>query len=129
MRNGIPFGEFSELAKRACVPAGDSKEMLQNFGEDVSDIITTVDYNLVCGEGGRQPLFRRTLTYNSIPPEVMASWLGPQVRDVSGDQADGASQESFRTGVSVFYFEEAPFTEVPRPVPRERRHHEFQYPA
>jgi hypothetical protein len=111
------------------VPAGYSKEMLQNLGEDVSDIIVAVDYYLVCGEGGRQPLLQRTLTYSSIPPEVMESWRRPQVRDVSGDQADGSSQESFRTGVSVFYFEEVPFTVVPCPVPRERRHHEFQYPA
>tara|TARA_R110002111_G_scaffold69655_2_gene112759 strand:+ start:173 stop:466 length:294 start_codon:yes stop_codon:yes gene_type:complete len=82
--------------------------MLQIFVEDVLDLIGTVDYNLACGEGGRQPLFQRTLTYNNIPPEVMEAWLGPQVRDVSGDQADGSSQESFRTGVSVFCFEEAP---------------------
>jgi hypothetical protein len=121
------------LKQRAYVPAGDSKEMLQIFGEDVSDLIATVDRNLVSGEGGRQPLFQRTLTYNNIPPEIMEawrahaaeqsqalleqldSWLGPKDRDVSGDQADGSPQESFRTGVSVFYFEEAPLTETPQP--------------
>ncbi|WP_339782652.1 DUF6502 family protein [uncultured Marinobacter sp.] len=121
------------LRQKAYVPAGDNQEMLQIFGEDVSDLIATVDHNLVCGEGGQQPFFQRTLTYNNIPPEVMEvwrtcaaeqsqkmleqldSWLGPKDRDVSGKQAVGSPQESFRTGVSVFYFEEPPFTEAPRP--------------
>ncbi|RBW48527.1 DUF6502 family protein [Marinobacter sp. F3R11] len=118
------------LIKRAYVPAEDSKEMLQFFGEDVSDLIATVDHNLVCGQDGGQPLFQRTLTYNNIPPEVMDewrahaaeqsqallekmdSWLGPKDRDVSGSQVDGSTKESFRTGVSVFYFEEAPSVEA-----------------
>ncbi|MDN6320881.1 MAG: DUF6502 family protein [Marinobacter sp.] len=127
------------LKQRAYVPTGDNKEMLQIFGEDVSDLIATVDHNLVCGEGGRQPLFQRTLTYNNIPPEVMEawrkhaaeqsqalleqldSWLGPQDRDVSGCLVEGSPQESFRTGVSVFYFEEAPFTEAPQPGSKRER--------
>ncbi|MGO1692202.1 MAG: DUF6502 family protein [Marinobacter sp.] len=121
------------LKQRAYVPAGDSKEMLQIFGEDVSDLIATVDHNLVCGEGGRQPLFQRTLTYNNIPPDVMEawrkhaaeqsqalleqldSWLGPKDRDVSGNLPNDSRHDSFRTGVSVFYFEEAAFKEAPQP--------------
>ncbi|MDO6442779.1 DUF6502 family protein [Marinobacter sp. 2_MG-2023] len=113
------------LIQRAFVPTEDSEEMLQFFGEDVSDLIATVDHNLVRGEGDEPPFFQRTLTYNNIPPEVvsqwrayaaeqsqnmleqMDSWLGPKDRDVSGSQDDAAVQESFRTGISVFYFEEA----------------------
>lgn len=120
------------LKQRADVPAGDSKEMLQIFGEDVSDLIATVDHNLVAGEGGQQPLFQRTLTYSNIPPDVMEawrahaaeqsqalleqldSWLGPKDRDVSGNQQDASPHESFRTGISVFYFEEAPLAEAPK---------------
>lgn len=127
------------LKQRAYVPTGDNKEMLQIFGEDVSDLIATVDHNLVCGEGGRQPLFQRTLTYSNIPPEVMEawrkhaaeqsqalleqldSWLGPQDRDVSGSLAKGSPQESFRTGVGVFYFEEAPVKEAPQPGSKRER--------
>lgn len=118
------------LMQRAYVPVGDSQEMLQIFGEDVSDLIATVDHNLVCNGGSERPLFQRTLTYNNIPPEVMEawrahaaeqsqkmleqldSWLGPKDRDVSGNQAAGSPQDSYRTGVSVFFFEEATVAET-----------------
>ncbi|MBU2873511.1 DUF6502 family protein [Marinobacter salexigens] len=116
-------GELS-LNQRAYVPAGDSQKMLQIFGEDVSDLIATMDHNLACGKSGQQPLFQRTLTYNNISSEVMDawrmhaaeqsqkmleqldSWLGPKDRDVSGESVAGSSSESIRTGVSVFYFED-----------------------
>lgn len=112
------------LQQRAFVPAGDSEEMLQIFGEDVSDLIATIDHNLVRDESGQPPLFQRTLTYNNIPPEVMESWrrhaaaqsqalleqldkwLGPHDRDISGQKAGSESGESIRTGVSIFFFEE-----------------------
>ncbi|WP_417517224.1 DUF6502 family protein [Marinobacter sp.] len=123
------------LKQRAYVPAGDSKEMLHIFGEDVSDLIATIDHNLVSSEGGQQPLFQRTLTYSNIPPDVMEawrtlaaeqsqimlehldSWLGPKDRDVSGKPTDSERRESFRTGVSVFYFEEAFSEEAPLESP------------
>ena len=112
------------LQQRAYVPAGDSEEMLQIFGEDVSDLIATIDHNLVSEESGQLPLFQRTLTYNNIPPEVMErwrrhaaaqsqalleqldQWLGPQDRDISGQASDSDSGDPVRTGVSIFYFEE-----------------------
>ena len=112
------------LEQRAYIPLGDSEEMLQIFGEDVSDLVATIDYNLVSGEAGHQPLFQRTLTYNNIPPEIMARWrrhaaeqsqqlleqldrwLGPHDRDISGKKADGSNAQPVRTGVSIFYFED-----------------------
>ncbi len=112
------------LKQRAYVPAGDSAEMLQIFGEDVSDLIATIDHNLVSDESGQGPLFQRTLTYDNIPPEVMESWrkhaaaqsqvlleqldtwLGPHDRDISGQQPGSVSEDSVRTGVSIFFFEE-----------------------
>ncbi|MEC7432436.1 MAG: DUF6502 family protein [Pseudomonadota bacterium] len=115
-----PDTGFLILKQRAYVPAGDSEEMLQIFGEDVSDLVATIDHNLVSRDVGREPLFQRTLTYNEIPPEVIASWreqaarqsqalledldswLGPHDRGVSGQEGG----ESVRTGVSIFYFEE-----------------------
>ncbi|MGC8120144.1 DUF6502 family protein [Marinobacter sp. VGCF2001] len=108
------------LKQRAYVPAGDNEEMLQIFGEDVSDLVATIDHNLMTRETGQQPLFQRTLTYSDVPPEVMDEWrrraakqsqalleeldgwLGPCDRGVSGRE----SGESVRTGVSIFYFEE-----------------------
>jgi len=113
-----------KLKQRAYVPAGDSEEMLQIFGEDVSDLIATIDHNLVSTESGQQPLFQRTLTYDNIPPEVMArwrahaaaqsqalleqldKWLGPQDRSFSGNGAGDPTREAVRTGVSIFYFED-----------------------
>ncbi len=112
------------LRKRAYVPSGDSEDMLQIFGEDVSDLIATVDHNLVSSENGREPLFQRTLTYNNIPPDVIErwrkhaagrsqalledldSWLGPYDRDVSDAGNRDNAGEAVRTGVSIFYFEE-----------------------
>lgn len=112
------------LRQRAYVPAGDSEEMLQIFGEDVSDLIATIDHNLVSEEFGQPPRFQRTLTYNNIPPEVMErwrrhaaaqsqalleqldKWLGPQDRDISGQASGGDSGNPVRTGVSIFFFEE-----------------------
>ncbi|AOY86743.1 hypothetical protein BKP64_00320 [Marinobacter salinus] len=112
------------LRQRAYVPAGDSEEMLQIFGEDVSDLIATIDHNLGSRDVDQQPLFQRTLTYNNIPPEILDqwreyagsesqallekldTWLGPHDRDISGQQANGDSGESVRTGVSIFYFED-----------------------
>ncbi|HTN35076.1 MAG TPA: DUF6502 family protein [Marinobacter sp.] len=112
------------LQKRAYVPVGDSKEMLEIFGEDVSDLVATMDYNLVSSEKGQQPLFQRTLTYNNIPSDILErwrehaakqsqtlleqldNWLAPHDRDISGNTDGQNNLESVRTGVSVFYFED-----------------------
>ncbi|GAA0843035.1 hypothetical protein GCM10009113_12170 [Marinobacter szutsaonensis] len=113
-----------QLKQRAYVPAGDSEEMLQIFGEDVSDLVATIDYNLVSSESGQQPLFQRTLTYDNIPPEIMDrwrahaaaqsqalleqldKWLGPHDRGITGGGAGNHTGEPVRTGVSIFYFED-----------------------
>ncbi|MDV2080151.1 DUF6502 family protein [Marinobacter xestospongiae] len=119
------------LRKRAYVPVGDDAELLNIFGEDVSDLISTVDFNLVSTEAGHQPLFQRTLTYNNIPTEVLDAWreyaadqsqallesldrwLGPYDRDISGKHE---TSQAVRTGVSIFYFED------PIQPPKEREH-------
>lgn len=127
VRVGVVATEASgmlELRLRAYVPAGDSEEMLQIFGEDVSDLIATIDHNLVGSEANSQPLFQRTLVYNNIPPEVMErwrrysaqqsqamleqldKWLGPHDRDIASHGQATASGDAVRTGVGVFYFED-----------------------
>lgn len=113
-----------ELRQRAYVPAGDSEEMLQIFGEDVSDLIATIDHNLVGSEASGQPLFQRTLVYNNIPPEVVArwrryaaqqsqamleqldKWLGPHDRDIASHGKGKATGDAVRTGLGIFYFED-----------------------
>jgi HPt (histidine-containing phosphotransfer) domain-containing protein len=112
------------LRQRAYVPAGDSEEMLQIFGEDVSDLIATIDQNLVGNKATAQPLFQRTLVYNNIPPEVMGrwrhhaarqsqnlleqldEWLAPYDRDIASHGANDGQEDAVRTGVGIFYFEE-----------------------
>ncbi|MDX1636001.1 MAG: DUF6502 family protein, partial [Marinobacter sp.] len=66
-------GDKLVLRKRAYTPSGDDNAMLDIFGEDVSDLISTIDHNLVQGPE-RAPLYQRTLSYDKIPPEVMGRW-------------------------------------------------------
>ena len=112
------------LVRKAYVPAGDSEEMLQIFGEDVADLIRTIDHNLVDTGNGGQPLFQRTLVYDNIPPEVMTrwrrhaaaqsqalleqldQWLAPRDRDISGHNGGTGTDKAVRTGVGIFYFED-----------------------
>ncbi|MDF0749806.1 DUF6502 family protein [Marinobacter sp. 71-i] len=122
----VASGDSGELVlrQRAYVPAGDSEEMLQIFGEDVSDLIATIDHNLVRREENSQPLFQRTLVYNNIPPEVMVrwrqyaaqqsqtmleqldKWLGPHDRDIASHGKGKTTGDAVRTGVGIFYFED-----------------------
>lgn len=127
IRVGVVYSDEADgyliLKKRAYVPAGDSDEMLAIFGEDVADLIRTIDHNLTGLKHDHQPLFQRTLTYNNIPVSVIEQWralaadrsqqllerlddwLGPHDQDVSGT---GDRTPAVRTGVSIFYFEESP---------------------
>lgn len=116
-------GDRLILRKRAYIPSGDDAAMLDIFGEDVSDLIATIDHNLVQGPE-RAPLYQRTLSYDNIPPEVMDQWrryaarhsqqlletldewLAPYDQDVAGHSGKSGKTERVRTGVSVFYFEE-----------------------
>jgi hypothetical protein len=112
------------LQQRAYVPAGDSEEMLGIFGEDVSDLVATMDHNLASSDKGGKPLFQRTLTYNNIPPEVLGQWreeaarqsqrlleqlddwLAPYDQDIASQAGAGKAGAPVRTGVGIFYFED-----------------------
>ena len=101
----------------------DSEEMLQIFGEDVSDLVATIDHNLTESQPGRAPLFQRTLTYDNIPADVIErwqqfaaeksqrlleeldQWLAPYDQDVS-QHPSNSNTDRVRTGVGVFYFED-----------------------
>jgi hypothetical protein len=120
----VAEGHRLVLRKKAYVPAGDNAEMLRIFGEDVSDLVATVDYNLTMAPD-EESLYQRTLSYDNIPPDVMArwrayaaaksqelletldQWLAPYDRDINGDAAvSDHSEPRVRTGVSIFYFED-----------------------
>lgn len=119
----VEAGDRLILRKRAYIPSGDDAAMLDIFGEDVSDLIATIDHNLAQGPE-RAPLYQRTLSYDKIPPEVMDQWrryaarhsqrlletldewLAPYDQDVANPGGTTGNAERVRTGVSVFYFEE-----------------------
>lgn len=116
------------LRKKAYIPSGDNQEMLHIFGEDVGDLISTVDHNLTTTRPVRPPMYQRTLTYDNIPPEIidkwrahaaqksqalletLDQWLAPYDRDLSqrttGSDGSPVDNVSIRTGVSIFYFED-----------------------
>ncbi|WP_166264033.1 DUF6502 family protein [Marinobacter caseinilyticus] len=109
------------LLKRAYVPTGDDAELLNIFGEDVADLISTIDHNLSAPSRHQSPLYQRTLTYSKIPVDVLEQWraqaaaqsqalleqldqwLAPNDQDISGNTS---TSDVVRTGVSIFYFEE-----------------------
>jgi len=123
VKQETPDGKI-RLVRKAYVPAGDSEEALQIFGEDTADLIRTIDHNLMAGTSGEVPLFQRTLVYDNIPPEVMArwrkhaaaqsqalleqldQWLAPRDRDMSGQSGHTDNGNPVRTGVGIFYFED-----------------------
>jgi hypothetical protein len=105
------------LLKRAYVPAGDDAQQLHIFGANVADLIRTIDHNLA----GGSPLFQRTVSYDSVPRDVLESWrkyAGEQSqrlleefdRRLASYEREGgeaiAHGERVRTGVGIFYFEE-----------------------
>lgn len=122
----VETGDRLVLRKRAYIPTGDDNAMLDIFGEDVGDLIATIDHNLVQGPE-RAPFYQRTLSYDNIPPEVMEKWrryaarhsqrlletldewLAPYDQDVAGKAGgagDAGESDRVRTGVSIFYFED-----------------------
>lgn len=104
------------LLRRSLI-AGDDRERLAIFGEDVSDLVRTMDHNLA----GGPPLFQRTLSYSRVPAcwltqwrhysaqrcqallEELDDWLARADADVSGRATD---EPLHRTGISVFQFED-----------------------
>ena len=93
MRVGVaavePDSGRLQLKQRAYVPAGDSEDMLQIFGEDVSDLVATIDHNLISRSAGKPPLFQRTLTYDNIPADVIERW-----REISAERSQADTPQS-----------------------------------
>ena len=108
------------LLKRSYLPAGDGPQQLYVVGNDVSDLLKTINHNLAAD--GESPRFQRTLRYDNVPLERLDAWrkiaakhsqalleeldliLAPLDRDVGKSGNGGAGRA--RTGVSIFYFEE-----------------------
>ena len=106
------------LRTRAYVPAAGVPEKLDILGQDVADLVATIDHNIRHGEA--DPRFQRKVMYASIPETALATfrrmsaaqgqallerldrWL--QARD--NDPGTDAATPRMRVGMGIYYFEE-----------------------
>ncbi|MFQ5560845.1 MAG: DUF6502 family protein [Nitrospinota bacterium] len=108
-----------ELIVRAYIPVGDEEAMVKILGNDVSDLISTVNNNIE--HKNEKPFFQRTLSYDNVPLESVPvfqefsskeaqtlleklnAWLMDHDRDSNPD-VKGTGRK--RIGLGVYYFEE-----------------------
>jgi hypothetical protein len=108
-----------ELLERAYVPSRSAVEKLRILGNDVADMIDTIDHNLM--HGATDPRFQRKVMYHSVPTEAlpefrklgakqsqtllekMDRWLAAHDTDNPADQPD---LPRARVGLGIYYFEE-----------------------
>lgn len=108
-----------ELLTRAYVPQTSAVDKLGILGNDVADLITTIDHNLQ--HGAHDPRFQRKVMYDAIPVSAL-----PAFRKLSAHQAQAllekldawlATQDveqtpesqrpaCARVGLGIYYFEE-----------------------
>jgi hypothetical protein len=117
-----------ELLTHAYVPQNSATDKIVILGNDVADLVETIDHNIQHGDG--DPRFQRKLMYHSIPVDALLEF-----RKLSGAQAqallerfdkwlaardqpnppDKPDAPRARVGLGIYYFEER----LPAP-PRER---------
>jgi hypothetical protein len=107
-----------KLVTRAYVPARSAPDKLEILGQDVADLIATIDHNIQ--HGSEAPHFQRKVMYHRIPVkhlpalsklgaeqgqrllERLDRWLDQrQLQDRDTPTGEGA-----RVGVGIYYFEE-----------------------
>ncbi len=104
---------------RGYVPAGGTLEKLAILGQDVADLIATIDHNLQYGDD--EPRFQRKVMYHSIPAEVLPAFRALAANDAQrllerldrwlaahDDDAppQGPDVPRARVGLGIHYFEE-----------------------
>ena len=115
-----------ELLERAYVPSQSAVEKLRILGNDVADLIDTIDHNLL--HGATDPRFQRKVMYRSIPAAVLPAfrklgakqsqvllekldrWLAAHDVDNPPDQPD---LPRTRVGLGLYHFEEAAALPLP----------------
>ena len=108
-----------ELRTRAYVPAHGDDEKLHILGNDVADLVATIDHNLQ--HGGSDARFQRKVMYRGIAPQALPAfrklsaaqaqallerldrWLAAQLD--SQPHADPGSAHA-RVGLGIYYFEQ-----------------------
>ena len=118
-----------ELTATGYVPFASNEELLRLSGESVTDLLNTIDFNLA--ETRDQTRLQLSVAYNDVPAEgadlfrnlsrekslelltYLDNFLATQDRSVN---AEVAGEGRFRTGLGIYYFEEAlPHTDDPEP--------------
>jgi len=108
-----------QLKARAYVPSASDADKLNILGNDVADLIATIDHNLQ--HGADNPRFQRKVMYDNVPEESIAQfralsgrqaqkllenldqWLAQHDRDANpAEQGTGR----VRAGIGIYYFEE-----------------------
>ena len=107
------------LLTRAYIARGDQADKIGILGDDVADLIRTIDHNLTCPPD--EAYFQRRVSYDNIPQEARPtlkkalsrraqSCLEAMDRVLAAADRDRspASKGSgrLRTGVAIYYFEE-----------------------
>lgn len=110
-----------KLLARAYIPRGGKAEMIAILGSDVSDLVSTIDHNLVSVP--EAAFFQRKVCYDNLPPEAlpearragaergqalleeMDRLLAAHDRDVG---RKGGGEDGRRAGWAVYYFENEP---------------------
>ena len=107
------------LKTRAYVPETGDADKLNILGNDVADLVSTIDHNLQ--HGSADPFFQRKVMYDNVPVEALQEfrrlsgsqaqalleqldkWLSQHDRDTNpGSKGTG----QMRTGIGIYYFEE-----------------------
>ena len=107
------------LVTRAYVPQHSTVDKLGILGNDVADLIATIDHNLQ--HGATDPRFQRKVMYDAMPVSALPAfrklsaqqaqallekldrWLATHE---AGDAPAGAETPSARVGLGIYYFEE-----------------------
>lgn len=116
---GIQEDGTIKLLARAYLPGADRKAKISILGEDVADLISTINHNLDARHA--TPLFQRKVSYDNVPAEVLDafnqvsagesqallerldSWLAARDRDTN-PAVQGTGRK--RVGLGIYYFEE-----------------------
>lgn len=108
-----------DLVQRAYIPQGDNIGQLNGLGNDVSELITTIDHNTTCKP--EEAYIQRKVCYDNIPDDVfeelqeilkkkaqsaledMASEMEKRDRD-GNENLKGKGKN--RAGIGIYYFKE-----------------------
>jgi uncharacterized protein DUF6502 len=115
------------LKTRAYVPETGDADKLNILGNDVADLVSTIDHNLQ--QGAADPFFQRKVMYDNVPVEALQEF-----RRLSGSQAQALLEQldkwlsqhdrdtypatrgtgRMRTGIGIYYFEEDMMPQKPK---------------